>query len=200
MWNAPHCSAASPSRASAPAVDEHRVLGAVEPRLVRDRGDVGLVVLAEVGGEGVRDRAVLAHPRERAARVEAAGEGDPDALADRQRAEDDAELRRADAHVFPSRSMPELRRRARRRSCRRARRRRRCCRRRSCPRPRAAPPRRSRRRARREAARRLDDEQRARRRQLARPAAQRRRELVEPAQVGGAREARRRAGPRRCAP
>ena len=37
------------------AVDEHRVLGAVEPRPVGDGADVGLVVLAEVGGEGVGD-------------------------------------------------------------------------------------------------------------------------------------------------
>ena len=76
------------ARERVPAVDEHRLLGAVLPRLRRDRGDVRLVVLAEVGGERVRDRAVLAHPRERAAGVEAAGEGDPDALADGQRGED----------------------------------------------------------------------------------------------------------------
>ena len=47
--------------------------------------------------------AVLAHPGDGATGVEAAGERDPDALADRKRAEDDAEWKRADAHVFPSR-------------------------------------------------------------------------------------------------
>src|SRR5262249_38897057 len=74
-------------------VDEHRLLGAVPPRLVRDGGDVRLVVLAEVGRERERDRPLLAHPRERAARVEPARERDPDALADRQRREDDAAVR-----------------------------------------------------------------------------------------------------------
>ena len=84
------------------AVDEHGLLGAVEPRLLRHGGDVGLVVLPEIRGEGVRDRAVLAHPRKRAARVETAGERDADALADRQRAEDDPRERgRVDAHAAP---------------------------------------------------------------------------------------------------
>ena len=78
------------------AVDEDRVLGAERQRLLRHGVDVGLVVLAEVGGERVRDRAVLAHPRERAARVEPAGERDPDSLADGQRVEDDA---RRDVHA-----------------------------------------------------------------------------------------------------
>ncbi len=72
------------------AVDEHGVLGAVLPGLAGDRGDIGLVGLAEVGGEGVRDRPVLAHPRERATRVEASRKSDPDALAHRQGAKDDA--------------------------------------------------------------------------------------------------------------
>ena len=40
------------------------------------RVEVGLVVLAEVGGVGVRDRALLAHPRDGGRRVEAAGERD----------------------------------------------------------------------------------------------------------------------------
>ena len=74
------------------AVDEHRVLGAEGERLRGHGGDVRLVVLAEVGRERVRDRAVLAHPGERAARVEPARERDPDPLADRQRAEDHARL------------------------------------------------------------------------------------------------------------
>src|SRR5262249_16401449 len=70
------------------AVDEDGLLGAVGLRLVRHRLDVRLVVLTEVGGERVRDRALLAHPRERTARVEAARERDANALAHRQRAED----------------------------------------------------------------------------------------------------------------
>ena len=87
------------------AVDEDRVLGAVAARAVGNRADVGLVVLAEVGGEGVRDRALLAHPGEGAAGVEAAGKGDADALADRKRAEDRAAERRgAGVHPRPSRS------------------------------------------------------------------------------------------------
>ena len=78
--------------------------------------DVGLVVLAEVGGERVRDRAALAHPRERAAGVEAARERDADALADGERAEDDAApFGVTGAHASPSRWWPELLRRARRR-------------------------------------------------------------------------------------
>ena len=72
------------------AVDEHGILGAVAQRALRDGGDVRLVRLSEVGREGVRDSAVLAHPRERAARVEAAGEGDADVLADRESGEDHA--------------------------------------------------------------------------------------------------------------
>src|SRR5262249_20414765 len=68
---------------------EHRLLGAVLLGALGDGLDVRLVVLAEIGGERVRDRAALAHPRERAARVETAGEGDADALADGQRAEDE---------------------------------------------------------------------------------------------------------------
>ena len=85
------------------AVDDDGILGAVELRAIRDAGDVRLVGLAEVGSEGVGDRAALAHPGDRAAGIEPAGEGDADALADRQRAENDAERDRADAHVLPSR-------------------------------------------------------------------------------------------------
>src|SRR5262249_51831839 len=59
--------------------------------------------LAEVGGERVGDGAVLAHPRERAAGVETAGERDADALAHGQRAEDDAVLPEGvEAHAAPS--------------------------------------------------------------------------------------------------
>src|SRR5205085_11275911 len=84
------------------AVDEHCFLRAELSRLVGNRRDV-LVLLPEIGGERVRDRAVLAHPRERAARVESAGEGDSHPFADRQRAEDDA-TRLSGAHRWLRRS------------------------------------------------------------------------------------------------
>ena len=89
MWNAPHCSATRPSwTSSRAAVDEPGRLGAVGHRPVGHAGEVGLVVLAEVGGVGVGDGALLPHPRHRDRRVEAAGEGDADALADGQGGED----------------------------------------------------------------------------------------------------------------
>ena len=60
MWNAPHCSAAMPfGDELRAAVDQPRLLGAVLQRLARDLVVVGLVGLAEVGGVGVRDRALL---------------------------------------------------------------------------------------------------------------------------------------------
>ena len=65
------------------AVDEARLLGAVQLGAVGDTRQVGLVDLAEVGGVGVGDRALLAHPRDRGGRVESARERDADALADR---------------------------------------------------------------------------------------------------------------------
>ncbi len=89
MWNAPHCSAAMPSATSwAAAVDQARLLGAVLQRLARDLVVVGLVGLAEVGGVGVGNRALAAHPVQRGARVEAAGKRDADALADGKVLED----------------------------------------------------------------------------------------------------------------
>src|SRR5207247_2450603 len=66
-----------------------------------DRGDVRLVVLAEIRGERVRHRAALAHPGERAARVEPAGERDADPLADGERREDDALRGSGDGHAAP---------------------------------------------------------------------------------------------------
>ena len=66
------------------AVDQARLLGAVLQRLARDLVVVGLVGLAEVGGIGVGDRALAAHPVQRGAGVEAAGERDADLLADRK--------------------------------------------------------------------------------------------------------------------
>ena len=63
------------------AVDDARRLGAVLAGPNRHPVEVGLVVLAEVGGVGVRDGAALTHPRHGRRRVEPAGEGDADALA-----------------------------------------------------------------------------------------------------------------------
>ena len=89
MWNAPHARAARPSSTSwRPAVDGAGDLGAVVERPTGDAVDVGLVVLAEVGGVGARHGALLAHPRHGDGGVEPAGEGDADALADRQFGED----------------------------------------------------------------------------------------------------------------
>ena len=72
------------------AVDDARLLGAVLRRPGRHAAEVRLVVLPEVGGVGVRDRPLGAHPGDRRRRVEPAGEGDADALADRQRQQDPA--------------------------------------------------------------------------------------------------------------
>ncbi len=69
------------------AVDESGLLGAVHLRAIRHGVEFRLVVLAEVGGVGVRNRTSVAHPRHGSGGVEAAGEGDADALADRQRHE-----------------------------------------------------------------------------------------------------------------
>ena len=65
------------------AVDHACRLGAVAAGAIGNARQIGLVVLAEVGGVGVGDGALLAHPRHRHRRVEAAGERDADALADR---------------------------------------------------------------------------------------------------------------------
>ena len=70
------------------AVDQARLLGAVLERPARDVVVVGLVGLAEVGGVGVGHRALAAHPVQRGAGVEAAREGDADALADGKVLED----------------------------------------------------------------------------------------------------------------
>ena len=82
MWKAPHCSAAMPSATSwRAAVDQPRLLGAVLQRALRGIVVVvGLVGLAEIRGVGVRDRALRAHPVQRGAGVEAAGERDADFL------------------------------------------------------------------------------------------------------------------------
>ena len=54
------------------AFDQPRLLGAVGHRLARDLVVVGLVGLAEIRGVGVRNRALLAHPVQRGAGIEAA--------------------------------------------------------------------------------------------------------------------------------
>ena len=72
----------------APAVDRAGQLGAVLEGTVGYAVDVGLVVLADVGGVGARDRALVAHPGDGDGGVQAAGEGDADALAGGQGGED----------------------------------------------------------------------------------------------------------------
>ena len=74
------------------AVDGARDLGAVLLRPGRHAGDVGLVVLPDVGGVGARDCALVAHPGDGDGGVEATGEGDADALADGEGGEDLAHL------------------------------------------------------------------------------------------------------------
>ena len=66
------------------AVDQPGGIRAVRRGALGHRDDVGLVVLADVGGVGARHCALLAHPRDRYRGVEAAGESDPDTFADRQ--------------------------------------------------------------------------------------------------------------------
>ena len=65
------------------AVDEPRLLGAVLQCAARDVVVVGFVRLTEVGGVGVRNRALGPHPVKGGARVEAAGKRDADPLARR---------------------------------------------------------------------------------------------------------------------
>ncbi len=72
------------------AVDELGRLGAVVERALADARDVRLVVLTEVGGEGVGDPALLTDPGDRDGRVETAGEGDADPFADGERLQDAA--------------------------------------------------------------------------------------------------------------
>ena len=58
-----------------PSLDQARQLGAVFLRLARNRVVVRLIGLPEIGGVGVRNRALRAHPVERGAGIEAAGKG-----------------------------------------------------------------------------------------------------------------------------
>jgi hypothetical protein len=64
------------------AVDQARLLGAVVQRLARNLVVVGLVGLAQVGGVGVGHGALAAHPDQRGAGVQPAGERDADLLAE----------------------------------------------------------------------------------------------------------------------
>src|SRR5262249_32713775 len=83
------------------AVDEESLLRAVLLGLARKGRDVRLVVLAQVGRERIRHGTLLAHPRDCAASVEAAGEGESDTLANRHGGEDDVTVR--DRHSSVSR-------------------------------------------------------------------------------------------------
>ena len=69
-------------------VDGAGDLGAVLLRAIGHRVDVGLVVLADVGGVRAGHGALLAHPRDGDGGVETTGEGDADAFADGQAGED----------------------------------------------------------------------------------------------------------------
>ena len=89
MWKAPQASAARPSSTSSRRQSTARASSA--PYCSARAGtpdDVGLVVLADVGGVGARHRALGAHPGDRDRGVEAAGEGDADALADGEGGQD----------------------------------------------------------------------------------------------------------------
>ena len=65
------------------AVDEARAFRAVRSRAARDLVVVRLVGLPEIRRVRIRNRAFRAHPVQRRARVETAGECDADLLADR---------------------------------------------------------------------------------------------------------------------
>jgi len=70
------------------ALDEPRLLRAVRHRLARDLLVVRFVGLAEVGGVREGHGALLAHPVECGAGIEAAGKGDADLFADGKTLED----------------------------------------------------------------------------------------------------------------
>src|SRR4029077_15227005 len=64
-----------------PAVDQACDLGAVDAGPLGHVGEIGLVVLAEVGRVCAGDAAALTHPRDGCGGVQPAREGDADALA-----------------------------------------------------------------------------------------------------------------------
>src|SRR5690606_12870307 len=65
-----------------PAVDQARVLGAVFHGAARDGVVVVFVGLAQVGGVGVGNGALVAHPEQRGAGIQAARKSNADLLAD----------------------------------------------------------------------------------------------------------------------
>ena len=70
------------------AIDQARLFGAVFHRLARNRVVVRFVWLAQVGGVGVGHGALLAHPQQRGAGIQAARKGDADLLASGEGLED----------------------------------------------------------------------------------------------------------------
>ena len=66
------------------AIDEARFFGAVLQGAARDLVVIGLVGLAEIGGVGIRNGALGAHPMDGGAGIEAAGESEADFFAGRQ--------------------------------------------------------------------------------------------------------------------
>ena len=67
-----------------PTIDQTRLFGPVLPGATWHLVEFGLIGLTEVGGVGVRDGSLVAHPGDGCRRVEPAGEGDSDAFADRK--------------------------------------------------------------------------------------------------------------------
>src|SRR5690606_23652857 len=70
------------------AVDQARDLRAVHRGAAGHGGDVGLVVLPDVGGVGAGHGTLVAHPGDGDRGVETSGEGDADAFADGETGED----------------------------------------------------------------------------------------------------------------
>jgi hypothetical protein len=83
MWKAPDGGDAFAHERAA-AVDEAGVLGAVFEGLAGDLVVVGFVGLAQICGVGVGEGALLLHPVEGGAGVEAAGKGNANLLAEGQ--------------------------------------------------------------------------------------------------------------------
>ena len=63
------------------AIDQARFFGAVLQGAARDLVVIGLIGLAEIGGVGIGDGALRAHPVDGGAGVESAGEGEADFFA-----------------------------------------------------------------------------------------------------------------------
>ncbi|MPN55332.1 hypothetical protein SDC9_203014 [bioreactor metagenome] len=67
------------------AIDQACIFGAIQPGFLRNRFVVGFVRLTQIGGIGVRNRALLAHPAQCRAGIETAGKGDAHFLVDGNR-------------------------------------------------------------------------------------------------------------------